>query len=173
MHKANRIHFRNTYSPMPVATTSLAVPRATVAAKYYELAIHHVTLYDPTGDVVLVARGSDGVRQLFRVHSTAFGHWEALLKALNAHGNVYYRTSEGVENGPCVEMDDKADDVAAFLNAHILEATEVLCVLSAICLLSVYSYLTGMFGVSANPILWYRSRLVASCGSHTNTVLTL
>ncbi|THH32689.1 hypothetical protein EUX98_g1540 [Antrodiella citrinella] len=114
---------QGTYSSMPVATTS---PRANVAAKYYELAIRHVTLYDPTGDVVLVARGSDGVRQLFRVHSTAFGRWGALLKALKAHGNVYYRTSGGVENGPCVEMDDKADDVAAFLTAHVLEATEVL-----------------------------------------------
>jgi len=60
------------------------------------------------------------------VHSNAFGRWEALLKALKSHANLFYRTAEGVETGPCVEMDDSAEDVAAFLSAHTSEATDVL-----------------------------------------------
>ncbi|KAH8105327.1 hypothetical protein BXZ70DRAFT_1004837 [Cristinia sonorae] len=94
--------------------------------KHCELATRHPTLYDVKGDVVLVARQTDSLRQLFRVHSNQFGQWASLLQAANVRGTVYYLTPEGIEDGPCVEMGDAADDVAAFLSTHKLGATELL-----------------------------------------------
>lgn len=122
---------------MPVAAPS--PPHPHVAIKYYDLAVRHPTLYDTKGDVVLVARqSSSNVRQLFRVNRSAFGQWEALSKALDGKGNIQYHTDYGVEDGPCVEMNDSAEDVAAFVSAHTSEAIDALYVSSYYAVLSPY-----------------------------------
>lgn len=102
-------------------------PTPAPPVKFYEIALRHSELYDPDGDVVLVARHADsGIKQLFRVKSSAFGYWDALARALEERGNVYYRTDEGVEDGPCIEMDDYAEEVAELIRAHTTEAADAL-----------------------------------------------
>lgn len=74
---------------------------------------------------MLVARDVDQMKLLFRVQRSVFGRWDALARALEHSGNVIYRSDVGTEEGPCVEMDEDAEDVAELISAHTVETSDV------------------------------------------------